>query len=154
MLTCQFLIDKKTSQLNNLMLLMVLNVLQREIAIRRVSYGTFNFKKIFHDLCVCDNMSLFPDIIVPKTDGKTVKHSTNECYPNLLEMLWRLCDLFVELFSTPKNLMKDLLFVFKNWQTNLKNLKNVSIGQSSVPSIPLRASKARIIHSLEKTAVD
>lgn len=53
MLTCQFLIDKKTSQLNNLMLLMVLNVLQREIAIRRVSYGTFNFKKIFHDLCVC-----------------------------------------------------------------------------------------------------
>ena len=84
MLTCQFLIDKKTSQLNNLLLL---NVLQREIAIRRVSYGTFNFKKIFHDLCVCDNMCLFPDIIVPKTDGKTVKHSTNECYPSLLEML-------------------------------------------------------------------
>lgn len=52
MLTCQFLIDKKTSQLNNLMLLMVLNVLQREIAIRRVSYGTFNFKKSFM-ICVC-----------------------------------------------------------------------------------------------------
>lgn len=38
-------------------------------------------------VCVCDNMRLFPDMIVPKTDGKAVKHSTNECYPNLLEML-------------------------------------------------------------------